>query len=270
MGTSRFDIGEGFGEYEYNFFTINGKEDFSALIDYYRSLLKRFNYFYENYRTVKDNKDLSFVVKSAMMDHKANISLTFLEEKHLENDLKTRRIVINEEVSEGIYNTSFFNFYYLIPPANDSRNYYEKGLVYLQKDCLAAAIHCLTISIKLNPLDAAPYGLRGLAYSGRGDYDLSIDDCTQAIKLSPDNAEYLMLRGHAYAGKDDYTAAINDLSRVIEINPGYALAYTTRGDLYQKTDDYDNARADYTKALELNPDNETVQKTLKGLDDKKE
>jgi len=53
--TEEFDIGSGFGVYEYDFFTINGEDDFWELMNHYITVYRRFNYFFDSYKTVENN-----------------------------------------------------------------------------------------------------------------------------------------------------------------------------------------------------------------------
>jgi hypothetical protein len=122
-GTYKFDIGAGYGELEYDFFTINNDEDFSSLIDYYRAIWKRFDYFLDQHRITKDNKGLSPMVILAMKTHRANLCLTFRDE--VEDILKIRTMVVNREMSNGSYDTISFDFFRFV--TDNALSHLKKG-----------------------------------------------------------------------------------------------------------------------------------------------
>jgi len=260
----------GYGELEYDFFTINTQEDFSGLIDYYRALFGRFDNIFEKHETVEDNKKLSLNVKLVMKGHNANLCIAFLEDDFLGGHIRTRKMVVNREVSEGKYNTSFFNFFYF-PAAGNASTYLKRGRAYQGMGYDFAAVMCYTYAIRFDPNKASTYMLRGDAYAKIGDYDSAIKDYTQAIKLEPNDAKIYALyglRGISYAWNGNCAEALDDLSQAIKINPNVAILYIYRGLIYEVTDDFYSAKADYIKAIELDTDDETVQKRLEALDSK--
>jgi hypothetical protein len=112
-GTSKIDVGAGYGVLEYDFFAINGEKEFWTLINYYRALWGRFNYFLDGYNTTENNMGLSPNVQAKMKEHNANLCLTFLEEEYKENNVRIRTMVVNEQKQDGTFDTSFFNFFFL-------------------------------------------------------------------------------------------------------------------------------------------------------------
>ena len=109
-GTEKFDIGAGFGEFEYDFFTINDKEDFWALIGHYGFTYKQFNFFLYGYTITENNEKLSPFVQVKMKEHNANISLTYFIDEHNESEINISKLIVNELKSNGNYDTYFFNF----------------------------------------------------------------------------------------------------------------------------------------------------------------
>ena len=58
-GTEKFDIGAGYGDYEYDFFVINDEDDFWTLMNHYGAIYRRFNYFPDGYEVTDNNRRLS-------------------------------------------------------------------------------------------------------------------------------------------------------------------------------------------------------------------
>jgi len=221
--TEEFDIGAGYGELEYDFFTINGEDDFWALVNHYGAVYRRFNYFLDGYETVEKNTDLSPVVQAKMKKHNANLCLTLFEKEINKDDVCTRQMIVNEQKPNGIYVTYIFYFYYFTEVR--ARDYLNRGNAYAKSGLHRAAIAHFSLAIKLDPSMGYAFLFRGNSCMKRENYDKAIEDFTQAINLNTDHSELFGLRGIAY----------------------------------KKTGDFDKAKADFAKALELNPDDETAK-----------
>jgi tetratricopeptide (TPR) repeat protein len=259
--TSMFDIGEGYGEYTYDFFVVNGEDDFQKLMKYYENLVNRFSYYVDHTSKMEDNKGLSPYVKAAMKKHNANCCLTFIED---DETIKAKEMIVNRQMPGGrydLYVVSFFCF----PGNDDAARYFDIATRFRENDFYRAASVYYTKTIELDRKHPVPYNMRGFSYLAAGSYDKAIEDFTQAIRLSPSYAEAYLCRGTAYKDKKDYDAAIADFTQAIKHDPERALAYTTRGTAYMDKGDYDKAWADFSKALELKPDNETALKALETL-----
>jgi tetratricopeptide (TPR) repeat protein len=299
-GTSQFDIGAGYGVFEYDFFTINGEKEFGTLIDYYRNLWKRFDYFLEGYDTTENNTNLSPHVQAKMKEHNANICLTFLEEEeYKENNVRIRNMIVNEQKSDGTFNTSFFRFlflkrkntsmyvkqalfcaaeglhdaavaYYSEAIERDSDNaflYFARGDAYAKMGKYDRAIEDYTKAIKINTNYVPAYFNRANTYQRKGNYDGAIVDYTQAIQLYPNNGRAYCNRGTAFASKDRYDEAFMDFAKAIDLNPDDDYAYINRAIAYQAKGNYDSAEADFLTALEIDPNNEAVKKYLEALNE---
>ncbi|MDR2718812.1 MAG: hypothetical protein LBB89_12235 [Treponema sp.] len=110
--TEKFDIGAGYGEYEYDFFTIKDKDDFWTIINHYGAIYRRFDYFLDGYKTIENNTRLSPVVQVKMKEHNANLCLTLLEEEFNKKNVGIRQMIVNEQKPNGIYETYCFYFYH--------------------------------------------------------------------------------------------------------------------------------------------------------------
>jgi tetratricopeptide (TPR) repeat protein len=298
-GTSKFDIGEGYGELEYDFFTITSEKEFWSLTNFYGSLWRRFDYFLDGYDTTENNTDLSPKVQAKMKEHNVNLCLTFSEEEYKENNVRIRTMIVNEQKQDGTFDTSFFCFYLL--KGNNLKTYCEQA-VYCEKEGLYnAAIAHYSKAIELRPDSASLYSVRGNAYAKREDYnsaiedftkaikinvnympayigrgqmysfkrnyDAAIVDYTQAIQLDPNNGGVYCNRGENLVAKGSYDEAFKDFAKAIELNPDDDYAYLNRAVVYQNKGDYDSAKADFFKALEIDPNNEVVKKCLKAFNE---
>lgn len=74
---------------------------------------------------------------------------------------------------------------------------------------------------------------RGLVYLNRQDYDRAIADFDHAIALNPKDAPAFNGRGIAYRAKGRNDRAIEDFDQAIELRPNFALAFSNRGVAYQ-------------------------------------
>ena len=224
-GTEDFDIGAGYGKYEYNFFLIYNEEDFWTLINHYRSIYKQFDYFLDRYEIIKNNIGLSTIVQTKMKEHNANLYLSLLE-KSFESNVSIRKMLVNELTPDGIYNTYPFFFYHF--PAQDSKKYYEQGLAHAKLNLHNAAIRYFSQSIKLSPNRAPPYFYRRFSYLLIKKYNKSIEDFTQAINFNPEDSDALTLRSFAYKVTDDFDKAIMDLAKSLELNPSDRIAHALK------------------------------------------
>jgi tetratricopeptide (TPR) repeat protein len=268
-GTSDIDIGKDHGIFAHDFFSVDIEtEESLGIIDYYTALWRRFNYYLDEFDVHEDNTELSPNVKTAMVEHDANLCLMFSEEEHKENNIKTRELIMNIKLAEDIYNTFFFHFYFSSISSINVKTYLVQGKSFLKNGFYNAAIEYFTQAIKLDPNDAFLYAERMHAYMKIKDYDKAIEDLTQRIKLNPDNSHaYLAWSIYLY-NKSDYDAFIADCSRAIGINPNEAISYMVRGFAYEEKSDYKSAEADYSKALTIEPDNMAIRQLLKSLSDK--
>jgi tetratricopeptide (TPR) repeat protein len=266
-GTSQFDIGGGHGEGKYDFFTINGEKEFGTLIDYYRNLWGRFDYFLEGYYTTENNTRLSPHVQAKMKEHNANLCLTFREKEYKENNVQVRTMVVNEQKQDGTFDTSFFCFFLL--KRNNASMYVKQALFCAEEGLHNAAVAYYSEAIQLDSDSAFLYSVRGDAYAKTEKYDRAIVDYTQAIQLDPNNSKAYCNRGIALASNDRGDEAFADFAKAIELNPDREYAYICRAMLYQDKGDHDSAKADFLTALEIDPDNEVAKEKLEALNEER-
>jgi len=222
-GSFDVDVGKSFGILGYDFFSLTDIEnDFNNLTEYYISLSSRFKYNFFGYSSFKDNKYLSPNVKTAMKENKANCCLTFLEELHLNKDIKTRTLIVNVQTPNNTYDISTFDFFYL--PLNCTKNFIEIAELFRKNGIFRASIMYYTKAIKLDPENAYFLNYRGSAYNMIHDYNSAIKDLTRSINISPKWSSSYAFRGYAYARKKDYNNAKSDLSMALELEPGNEFA----------------------------------------------
>jgi tetratricopeptide (TPR) repeat protein len=146
--TEKFDIGAGYGKYEYDFFTINDEDDLGALINHYGAIYRRFDYFSDGYKTIENNTGLSPVVQAKMKEYNANLCLTLLEDIK-KNNIGIKQMVVNEQKLNGTYKTYSFYFYHF--SMVDAGDYLERGIVYANSGLHNAAIKYFSLAIRLDP-----------------------------------------------------------------------------------------------------------------------
>jgi tetratricopeptide (TPR) repeat protein len=262
-GTSQFDIGAGYGVLEYDFFTINGEEEFGSIIDYSRHLWGRFADCLEGDDPTENNTSLSPNVQAKMKEYNANLCLTFLKEEYKENNVRIRPMIVNEQKQNGTFDTSRFYFFFL--KRNNVLRYVQQASSYTKRGFNNAAVAYYSEAIELDSDSAFLYSVRGDAYRYMEKYDRAIVDYTQAIQLDPNDSRTYCNRGIALASKDSDDEAFRDFFKAIELNPDDDYAYINRAMAYQAKGNYDSAKADFLKALEIAPHNKVVKKYLESL-----
>jgi tetratricopeptide (TPR) repeat protein len=227
--TEKFDIGTGCGEFEYDFFTIDDEDGFWTLMNHYGAIYRRFDYYLDGYKTVRNNTYLSPVVQAKMREHNANLCLTPIEKKFNENNVGIRQMVVNEQKPNGIYKTYFFYFY-----------------------------HFATVSAK-------DYFKRGRAYAKAGLHNAAIDHFSRAIKLDPNMGFAFLFRGISYLDNENYNKAIKNFMQAINFNSETSEPFSLRDLAYKEAGDFEKAKTDFTKALELNHDDVVTKEYLEEI-----
>jgi len=148
------------------------------------------------------------------------------------------------------------------PALQDATAYFNRGLVYFEKQDYDKAIADFNNAIQLDPNYARAYYNRGVVYDYKQDYDKAIADFTQAIRFNPNYAIAYGYRGLVYFEKQDYDKAIADSNQAIQLDPNNASVYYTRGYAYYMKKDYDNAIADCEAALRINPNHANAKAML--------
>ena len=263
-GTEEFDIGYGLGNHKYDFFTVNGKEDFRLLMNHYRTIFSRFDYFCERYHLSENNVDLSPAVQHKMKAHNANISLTLSKEQNvfislipnkeylISTDARTRTFIVNEQTSVVTYDTYVYDCSYF--STEGIEDYIGCGMHYYYAKQYWGAIMCFNHGIKIGQETPSAFTWRGSSFMEMGYHDEAIADFTRAIELDPKKPRSFLRRGNAYRKIDCYDEAILDFTQAIELNPKKPDPFLFRGIAYREIGNLEKAKADLEKSLELRPD----------------
>ena len=225
-GTEAFDIGYGLGNHEYEFFAINGEEDFQLLLEHYGHIFNRFDYFYDRHLSYENNVELSPAVQQKMKEHNANISITLSKEHLISADARTKALYINERTSVVTYDTHFFGLYYFTTEGME--NYIDYGQRYFHARQYWGAIRCFTREIMHGQDMPRALIWRGESFIEIGYYKVAIPDFTQAIELDPKKPYPFLLRGIAYQKIGDFEKARADLEKTLELNPSTRTERTAK------------------------------------------
>ena len=124
-----------------------------------------------------------------------------------------------------------------------SQIYFEeaKKCVETDYDC---RINFYNKSIALLPDDFMGYYNRGIVYSDKEDFDRAILDNTKALELDPKVADAYYNRAMALRNKKDFAGAIEDFSRYLKLKPKDDDGYYQRGYSYQMNGDNELAIKD--------------------------
>ena len=124
----------------------------------------------------------------------------------------------------------------------EKQEWYDKTIVHY------------TEAINLNSELANAYTNRGVAYVNKGEIDAAIQDYTKAIDLNPEDANAYYNRGVIYANKGEIDAAIQDYTKAIDLNPEDADAYNNRGEAWLHLREWEKAKADLITAKDMEND----------------
>jgi|GEM_PF-3732416 len=257
-GTEVFDIGKGYGEYEYDFFVIDNENDFTSLVNHYGFIFKRFGYYLDDFNVIKNNTDLSSIVKTKMKNFDANISITFFNEEYMNNNIGIKQVIINELNHDGTYD--MFSFYYYYFEEKKASDYLERGMAYANSKLHNAAINYFTQGIMLDPNISQIYFHRGISHHVKMNIEQAICDLTKAIEIDPLEATFYSYRGYLYKDKNESDKAVFDLSKAIELDSSNSAFYSMRGAIYIDLKNIEKARKDIKRALELNPKDKLAKK----------
>lgn len=134
-----------------------------------------------------------------------------------------------------------------------AKNYYKRGMAYLQLRMFDEAVEDFSSAIKLDDsLDGAYFG-RGLAFGRLRMFDEGIADLSIFIKRNPRSSVAYTKRGvrRIWAGK--YNLAEEDLNKAILLNPKNAEAHDDLGVMDARRGDYKRALWRFKKVVNIDP-----------------
>lgn len=182
------------------------------------------------------------------------------------------------------------------------KEYFLKGLVFIEKHDTAKAISSLQTAVEQNPNYFDAYIQLGLLFAAKGN-PLALDYYNDASNLEPQNPEPYYDKGmfYQFGGDDtdaikeykellqvdstyknayynlgviynedetDYTTSLNYFNKAITYDTAYYMAYYGRGNCYEMLKQYDKALADYAHSYRINPQFKAGEEAYKKLKSK--
>lgn len=105
---------------------------------------------------------------------------------------------------------------------SQSRDYLDRGELYLVRGKLSEAIADFTALLKIDPMNDEGVNFRGIGYFRQSQYAKALDDFTQAIKLNSKKAIYFENRGHTLLKLKRFDEAVAELKKALELEPDVA------------------------------------------------
>jgi tetratricopeptide (TPR) repeat protein len=127
---------------------------------------------------------------------------------------------------------------------------------------LDLAIADYSKAIALEGTRSRDYLDRGELYLARGKLKEAVEDFDALLKLDPMNDEGINFRGIAYFRQEQYPKALDDFARAVELSPAKAIFHENCGRALVKLKRFDEAVANLKKSLELEPDIDEAKKLL--------
>jgi tetratricopeptide (TPR) repeat protein len=146
--------------------------------------------------------------------------------------------------------------------ASAEMDWFERGLLELNRSRHEEAIESFSKAIEKDPDNQQAYNNRGIARCQKGEYDHAIADYTKALEIAGRSAEVYNNRGVAWFHKYEYDLAIEDYNRALETDPGFFKAYNNRGAAWFCKGEKALAVSDYKMALEFDPDSIETRRQL--------
>jgi len=119
---------------------------------------------------------------------------------------------------------------------------------------------------------AAPLVSRGVGYMQKGSLDAAMADFDESIMLNPRDSWAYSNRANVWRLKRQYDRAISELNDLIRRDPSFMAAYVDRGLVHQERGDIQSARADFQAVLGMRSSHPELEKwakdaARKGLDE---
>lgn len=168
----------------------------------------------------------------------------------------TPEIPVNQEALElRAHNDAMIEQYtQQIKSSNDTDGeaYYQRALIYLNRQQYRSAIKDLTSALQIVPDSHGALYARALAYKGGNKLDDAMNDLNAAIKLKADFTAAYNARAAIYDEQGKTDEAINDYKNAIALNPNFDQSYYNLGTIYQKQKQFSEAITEYSNAISHN------------------
>ncbi|MGI9215093.1 MAG: tetratricopeptide repeat protein [Gammaproteobacteria bacterium] len=135
---------------------------------------------------------------------------------------------------------------------DDSRNYFNRGLILAKNGNYGAAVGSLNIAINLDPKYVEAYIARASIAEKQGNFNAALIDYNNALNFRPSDQTFYN-RGLIKLALKKFTDAILDFNNAIELNPLFAKAYHERGVALLAINMLTEAKYDFMRAFQLNP-----------------
>ena len=140
------------------------------------------------------------------------------------------------------------------------------GVICIQSQAFANAIHFITKSIEQKPKNSLPYYNLGLAYQNMSAYKKAAECYEKAIKFNPEHIEAILNAGNMYMYLQDRYSAEKKFRRAVHLNPNRLDANNNLGLCLFEQHQNKDARKYYQKAIKLNPNNPEGHNNLASLE----
>jgi tetratricopeptide (TPR) repeat protein len=104
---------------------------------------------------------------------------------------------------------------------------------------------------------------RGVGYMQKGNLDAAMGDFNESIRLNPKDSWARSNRANVWRLKRRYDRAINELNDLLRRDPGFIGAYVDRGMVHQEKGDIARAREDFQAVLGMRSDRPEIEKWAK-------
>lgn len=145
---------------------------------------------------------------------------------------------------------------------NDPEVLQLQGIICAKLGDLTAAIHNLSLAIKLDPTQALYHNNISNAYKLTGQLDLAIRHLHESLRLNPNHAESYNNLAALYYTQCQFSQAIPLLEKAIRLNPYSWEAHYNLANCYIKTDKSILAISHYEKVLKLQPQHNNAKQNL--------
>lgn len=129
--------------------------------------------------------------------------------------------------------------------------YYNKGLIYQEKELFKQALANYSRSIKLNNEYTRAYVNRAYVFAELKQYKKAINDINIAISQFPNYPYSYASRARYYAKLKQYSNAMQDINHAIKLNSNKFGLYLNRGIFLFEQRKYKKAEKDFKKVNEL-------------------
>jgi Tfp pilus assembly protein PilF len=101
---------------------------------------------------------------------------------------------------------------------------------------------------------------RGVGYMQKGDLEAALRDLSESIRLDPNRVWTFSTRANVYRLKGQYDLALSDLNEILRRDPQFIGAYVDRGMVFRDRGDFLSARSDFETVLGMRGGHPDIEK----------